>query len=454
MADSGLVRFLGSGIRLASSSAATNYVGHRITANPATSFYINWLTALPGSTQALTIDASGNISTTALGGGGTVTSVALSLPSIFSVTGSPVTTTGTLTGSLATQTANTVFAGPTTGGAVAPTFRTLVAADIPTLTASIISNFDTQVRTSRLDQMAAPTASVSFNSQKITSLLDPTSAQDAATKNYVDSVATGLDVKASVQCATIANITLSGEQTIDGVTTSSSRVLVKNQSNATQNGIYVSGTGAWTRATDADTSSEVTSGMFTFVEQGTVNGTTGWVLGNANPITLGTTNLTFVQFSGAGTYLAGNGLSLTGSSFAVLGTTNRISVSGSGVDISAAYVGQTSITTLGTIATGVWNGTTIAVANGGTGATTAAAARTNLVVPSIYRTSFTSASLVSNVLTVTHSLGQQIVKVQVSDNNNAVVIPDGITLTSTTQCTVDLTSFATISGTWNVVVVG
>lgn len=311
-------------------------------------------------------------------GVGNVTSVALSAPAEFTVSGSPVTGSGTLTFTKANQTTNTVYAAPN-GSTGAPTFRLLVAADIPTLTAAKISDFDTQVRTSRLDQMAAPTAAVSFNSQRITNLADPTNPQDAATKAYVDAYAAGLDFKESVRVATTANITLSGTQTIDGIAvTAGQRVLVKDQSTASANGIYTVAAGAWTRATDADSSAEVTTGTIVFVEEGTTNATSQWVLSTTGTITLGTTNLTFVQFSGAGQITAGNGLSKTGNTLTVVGTANRISVSGAGVDISASYVGQTSITTLGTITTGVWTGTAIAVANGGTGATTQSDARTNL----------------------------------------------------------------------------
>jgi hypothetical protein len=244
----------------------------------------------------------------------------------------------------------------------------LTAGEIPTLTASKISDFDTQVRTSRLDQMAAPTADVALNSRKITGLADPTNAQDAATKAYVDATATGLDVKASVRAATTTSITLSGTQTIDGVALiAGDRVLVKNQGTGSENGIYVVAAGAWSRAADADASAEVSSGMFTFVEEGTSNADTGWILTTNNPITLGTTALTFTQFSSAGAITAGNGLTQSGSTINVVGTAGRISVAADSIDIDTAYVGQTSITTLGTIATGVWNATAISVAKGGTG---------------------------------------------------------------------------------------
>jgi len=220
----------------------------------------------------------------------------------------------------------------------------LVATDIPTLTAAKISDFDTQVRLSRLDQLAIPTAPVALNAQRITGLAEPTAAQDAATKNYVDNVSAGLDPKASCRAATTANITLSAPQTIDGVAViAGNRVLVKDQTTVSTNGIYVVAAGAWTRATDADVSAEVTSGMFTFIEEGTLNATSGWVLSTTGAVTLNTTALTFVQFSGAGSVSAGTGLTKTG---------NILS-------ISTGYVGQSSITTLGTVGTGTWNATAI-----------------------------------------------------------------------------------------------
>lgn len=114
---------------------------------------------------------------------------------------------------------------------------------------------------------------------------------------YSDALKQGFDYKDSVKCATTQNITLSGNQTIDGYTTiAGDRVLVKSNTSAATNGIYIASTGAWTRATDADTSAKVTTGMYVFVEQGTVNGGSAWVLTSTN-VTLGSTSLTFAQFN-------------------------------------------------------------------------------------------------------------------------------------------------------------
>lgn len=129
---------------------------------------------------------------------------------------------------------------------------------------------------------------------------DPSSALHAATKQYVDARAAGLDPKAAVDCATTANITLSGEQTIDGIATSGSRVLVKNQSTASQNGIYVSAAGAWARATDMDETAEATKGAFTLVAAGTVNGGKMYFISTA-PATLGTNDMAWSLLSASPT---------------------------------------------------------------------------------------------------------------------------------------------------------
>lgn len=229
------------------------------------------------------------------------------------------------------------------------------------------------VKLVRLDQFAMPNNPVSFNSQKIVGLAEPTNAQDAATKNYVDSVAQGIDPKPSVKAASTGNLTLSGTQTVDGVALAvNDRVLVKDQTTNSQNGIYVVQSGAWTRALDSDTWNELIS-AYTFVEQGTTNSDTGWTCTVDSGGTIGTTAVTWVQFSGAGSINAGAGLTQTGNTLNVGGTANRITINADSIDIASNYAGQASITTLGTIVTGVWNGTTIAVANGGTGVATLAA---------------------------------------------------------------------------------
>lgn len=171
-----------------------------------------------------------------------------------------------------------------------------------------------------LADLGATTADFSMNGYKLTNLADPVSDQDAATKYYVDTVAQGLDVKASVKVATTANITLAGTQTIDGVTVSvGDRVLVKNQTAQADNGIYVVASGAWARSADANTWDELVS-AYTFVEEGSTYADTGWVCTVNAGGTLGVTAVTWSQFSGAGTYLAGTGLTLSGNTFSITNT--------------------------------------------------------------------------------------------------------------------------------------
>ena len=164
---------------------------------------------------------------------------------------------------------------------------------------------------------AASATSVSMTSGTVSST--PVNPTDIANKSYVDSVAQGLDVKSPVLVGTTANITLSGEQTIDGILTSSSRVLVKNQTTQSQNGIYVSSSGTWSRSSDANTWNQLVS-AFVFVEEGTTQADTGWVCTVDPGGTLGTTPVTWAQFSGAGTYQAGTGLTLSGNVFSITNT--------------------------------------------------------------------------------------------------------------------------------------
>jgi hypothetical protein len=222
----------------------------------------------------------------------------------------------------------------------------------------------------RIDQLQPPNVDVPWNNKKITGLLDPVNPQDAVTKNYADSVAQGIDAKGSCVAATTANITLSGTQTIDGVAVAAGdRVLVKDQTALPTNGIYVAAAGAWARAPDAATWIEHVS-AFTFIERGTVNADSGFVCTVDQGGVLGTTNITWVQFSGAGQVIAGAGLTKTGNSIDVVGTANRIQVLADSINIDPNYVGQSSIGVLGAVGAGNWQASAVQVAYGGTGATT------------------------------------------------------------------------------------
>jgi hypothetical protein len=221
-----------------------------------------------------------------------------------------------------------------------------------TQAASTISDLATVVKAYRLDEFAVPTASVSMNSQKITNLAAPTAGTNDAARivdveNAVQSAAAGIDAKPSVRAATTANITLSGTQTIDGVSLiAGDRVLVKDQSTASANGVYVVAAGAWSRATDADANSEITPGAFWYVEEGTTNQKTQWRLENTGAIVVGTTSLTINQFGAANNYTAGNGLTLTVNDFAV-GAGTGISVAADSVAIDTSVVPRKYAVTFG-----------------------------------------------------------------------------------------------------------
>ena len=252
------------------------------------------------------------------------------------------------------------------------------------------------VRAVRLDQFAAPTASVNLNSQKIISLLDPTGAQDAATKNYVDATVQGLDAKETSRLATAAALpsctysngtagvgatltaTANAALSVDSVAVAAGDlILVKNQASAFQNGLYTvtqAGSGATpfilTRYPFMDTAGEFPGAFCPVGTGGTVNPNTLWLANPTTPVTVGTTNIPFTQLNAATSVSAGNGINIAANVISAVGVAGFISVGAPGITIDATYVGQASITTLGTIATGTWNATTISVSKGGTGATT------------------------------------------------------------------------------------
>lgn len=318
----------------------------------------------------------------------------------------------------------------------------------------------------------------------------PTDPSHAATKAYVDAARSGLDVKQSVKLATntalptfthldgVLTGTTIGALSIDGATPlAGNRILVKNETstNSPFNGIYdvtnpgsVSEAFVLTRSSDANDNTEVTPGLFVFVEQGDNWADSGWVLTTDGTINVGTTNLTFVQFSSAGQSIAGDGLTKSGNKIDVVGTTDRISVTSDSVDIAATYAGQTSITTLGTVTTGTWNGTDIAVADGGTGASTAADARTNLAaggtqgagvsVPVISRTvAATIGDGASLTYVIQHGLGTRDVTVQVYQVSGATptyeTVTTDVTRTDTNNVTIGFSS-APSSNSYRVVITG
>ena len=217
-----------------------------------------------------------------------------------------------------------------------------------------------------IDIVISPKGSgaVSVDSSRITNVTDPSGDQDAATKAYVDSVANGLDVKDSVRYASTANVAgtydngagtitagSNGAFSIDGQTPSQNdRVLLKDQSSAVQNGLYIvttvgDGSTAYvlTRTPDADAANEITGGSFVFVEEGTANADNGYVFTHDGTPTLGTTNITVAQFSGAGQISAGDALTKTGNQLDVAVDDSTIEISSDALQVKASGIGATEL---------------------------------------------------------------------------------------------------------------
>ena len=231
-------------------------------------------------------------------------------------------------------------------GATADAYETTLSFVDPTADRTIyVPNADgTLARVeNKLHDFAVATASVDLNSQKITNLAAPTDPTDAANKGYVDAAVVGIDWKASVRVATTAAVTLAtafeNGDTLDGVTLATgNRVLVKDQADGSENGIYtVNASGAPTRATDADTAAEITASFAVFVEEGTVNADSAWTLTNNGTVTVGTTVLVFTQFTGLGQITAGAGLTKAANTLDV-GAGAGITVNANDVAIDTAVV--------------------------------------------------------------------------------------------------------------------
>lgn len=389
-------------------------------------------------------------SSVAFGNGGTVTYTSNKL-SAFSAT-----TSAELAGVISDETGSGALVFANSPTLVTPTIGAALATSVTASSGNI--TIAAAAGNNNVSLTPTGTGTVDVGSKRITSVAEPVQASDAATKNYVDAVKTGLTVKDAVRAATTANLTATYSNgtsgvgatltnastqaafTIDSIVVAvGQRVLIKDQTTGFQNGIYVvtnagSVSTNWvlTRTSDFDQSptGEITGGSFVFVQEGTVNGDNGYVVTTNGAITVGTTSIDWVQFSGAGQVVAGDGLTKSGNTLNVVGTANRISVSADAIDISSSYVGQNTITTLGTIGTGTWQGTIVSPTYGGTGINNGTKTITlggNLTTSGAFNTTLTATANTSVTLPTTGTLATLAGSEALT--NKTV---NGLTITSTT----------------------
>jgi hypothetical protein len=372
-----------------------------------------------------------------------------------------------------------------------------IADSIPSGASGLLNGTDKQALDNKTSQNTGSTIALRDSGGRL-QVSAPVNDLDAANKSYVDAARTGLDVKASVRVATTAALSVTTDlengDTVDGVVLATGdRVLVKNQTSGAENGIYVvQASGAAVRAADADSADKVTPGMFTFVEEGTVNDDAGWVLTNNGAITLGTTSLDFALFSVAGTMLAGDGLSKTGDilevnvdaagaieiaadnlkikinpNFDGLNTTSDglaldSNVAGTGITFTAGVLSTDTIDL--TSATGNGVSGLLPIADGGTNAGTEAEARNTLAAttstglttstPALARVSAQTVGNSSDTtFSIVHNLGTRDVAVQVYDSSTYDTVITDVVRTNTNQIDVSF-STAPGSGAYRVVVSG